>query len=97
VHPARGAGTHTVRVPRACLTCGTPTTTTRCLTCQRLHRGGTYARRSRQVRASATVCWLCGRGPDPNDGWEADHVDPTNPLSELRAAHRSCNLARRTR
>lgn len=84
------------RVQRACLTCGTPTTRTRCPRCQYLHRHGTYPRRAQQVRDTATLCWLCGRGPALDDPWEADHVDPADPLSELRASHRSCNLRRRS-
>jgi rubredoxin len=40
------------------------------------------------------VCWICGKGYDPADPWQADHVLPGNPLSELRGAHRSCNIGR---
>jgi len=55
---------------------------------------GDYAARAAQVRATTTVCWLCGEGWRNNDPWQADHVDAGNPYSELRGAHRSCNIGR---
>jgi hypothetical protein len=55
---------------------------------------GDYRKRAAQVRATATVCHICGDGPRFNDPFEADHIDPANPASELKAAHRSCNGSR---
>lgn len=63
--------------------------------------GGAWAAYSRAVRATATICWICGQGPKPNDPWQADHL---NPAAQSRgtdqraaAAHRSCNIARGNR
>jgi hypothetical protein len=63
--------------------------------------GGTYQRGARGVRATATVCWLCGGPANPDDPWQADHLEqgdrrggPTG-STELAAAHRSCNIRRR--
>jgi hypothetical protein len=55
---------------------------------------GDYRRRAKIVRDTAVECHICGRGALPNEPWEADHLDPADPNSELRAAHRSCNLRR---
>jgi 5-methylcytosine-specific restriction endonuclease McrA len=55
---------------------------------------GDYRKRAKAVRDNALECHLCGRGALPNDPWEADHIDPADPKSELAAAHRSCNLRR---
>jgi len=63
----------------------------------RAHYHGDYQQRAAKVRAEATTCWLCGEGERPDDPWTADHVDPGNPDSELRAAHRSCNSSRGNR
>jgi len=63
----------------------------------RAHRhqySGEYRRRAAEVRANASVCWLCGEGWRRDDPWQADHVIPGNSYSELRAAHRSCNVKR---
>jgi len=53
-----------------------------------------YRKRAAEVRATTLLCWICGKGYDPADPWQADHVLPGNPLSELRGAHRSCNIGR---
>lgn len=58
---------------------------------------GDYARRAAEVRASTVLCWLCGEGWRADDPWQADHVTPGDPLSELRGAHRSCNVGRANR
>jgi hypothetical protein len=55
---------------------------------------GDYRKRAKLVRDTAVECHLCGRGALPNDPWEADHLDPADPSSELLAAHRSCNQRR---
>jgi hypothetical protein len=64
---------------------------------QRTHYRGDYPQRAATVRANATVCWLCGEGPRTGDPWQADHVTPGSPNSELRAAHESCNARRGNR
>lgn len=76
-------------------------------TAQRKARGGrpqyagTWARQSRAVRANATVCWLCGNGPRPDDPWQADHLYPAamtgGAPGPALPAHRSCNVARSNR
>jgi len=53
-----------------------------------------YRKRAAQVRASASVCHICGEGARANDPWQADHLIPGEPLSPLAAAHRSCNASR---
>jgi len=53
-----------------------------------------YRKRAAHIRATTLVCWICRKGYDPKDPWQADHVLPGNPLSELRGAHRSCNIGR---
>jgi rubredoxin len=53
-----------------------------------------YRKQAAVVRATTVLCWICGKGYDPADPWQADHVLPGNPLSELRGAHRSCNIGR---
>ena len=55
---------------------------------------GDYQRRAKYVRENASVCHLCGKGADPADPWQADHIIPGDPKSPLAAAHRSCNAAR---
>jgi hypothetical protein len=55
---------------------------------------GDYRKRAKQIRDTAIVCHLCGEGARYNDPWEADHIDPANPMSELKAAHASCNRSR---
>ena len=62
--------------------------------------GGSWAAYSRAVRATATVCWICGDGPRPDDPWQADHVLPAAKYGgdgPARAAHRSCNIGRANR
>jgi hypothetical protein len=55
---------------------------------------GDYRKRAAQVRATAIICHICGDGYRFNDPFEADHIEPGSPTSELRAAHRSCNQSR---
>jgi 5-methylcytosine-specific restriction endonuclease McrA len=59
-----------------------------------------YRRSRALVLAHADLCWLCGKPfTDPRDPPVCDHVIPvsrggTDHPSNLRAAHRSCNLRR---
>ena len=53
-----------------------------------------YRKRAKIVRETAIVCHICGDGARLNDPWQADHVQPGEVASELRPAHRSCNIAR---
>lgn len=93
---------------RPCIVCGTLAIgKTRCIDCERkwqknrnakrLHYKGDYQRRAREVRQTAVLCALCGDGVRPDDPMTADHITPGDPLSPLRAAHRSCNSARGSR
>lgn len=89
---------------RRCLDCGQLSPNTRCGPCtkarqkirndRRVHLQGDYKTRAAKVRAEAEICWLCGGGEIPGDPWQADHVIPGDPNSELRASHRSCNSRR---
>jgi hypothetical protein len=61
--------------------------------------GSQWSKISRGIRATATVCWLCGQGPRPNDPWQADHIIPAAKKTSggepaAAAAHRSCNISR---
>lgn len=62
-----------------------------------LPRSGTYTRNAAKVRATATVCHICGLPfTDPNDPPVADHIYPrglggSDSLSNLAGAHKSCN------
>jgi hypothetical protein len=92
---------------KPCLGCGKPTETSRCPACRlpsapwtaakRQLYGNDYRKRAKQVRDTATTCWICGGGPSPTDPWQADHLNPGDPASPLQAAHRSCNIARGNR
>ena len=94
---------------KPCIDCGRPSGGTRCDSCQqqrelrryadgkRAHYSGDYRRRAAQVRATAWRCWLCGGRELAGDPWQADHVIAGDPQSELRPAHRSCNIARSNR
>lgn len=92
-------------IPKPCLTCGDPTPNgSRCQECEaerqanrnarRTHYKGDYKKLAAQVRAYAVQCWICGEGHRHDDPWQADHVTPGDPTSELRAAHRTCNARR---
>lgn len=88
--------------PRPCIDCGTLSTATRCVICQRekearrprSHYAGSYASRAKKVREGASVCWVCGEGARDGDPWQADHVYPGVADSPLLPAHRSCNIRR---
>lgn len=53
-----------------------------------------YRKQAALVRQTAIVCHICGDGARLNDPWQADHLIPSDPLSPLAAAHRSCNARR---
>ena len=95
---------------RPCLDCGAlHQNPTRCTPCHQAHQRirersrpkrdrtkyqGDYQTRAKLVRATATSCWVCGLPAKPNDPFQADHLDPSDPASPLLAAHRSCNIRR---
>jgi len=57
--------------------------------------GKHYKKISKGVRGGALICHLCGGGPRLEDPFEADHINPElGFMSELKAAHRSCNRKR---
>jgi len=58
--------------------------------------GSGYARRAKEIRESAIICWICGEGARYNDPWQADHVIAASDggTGELRPAHGSCNRNR---
>lgn len=57
--------------------------------------GPRYRRLAPFIRATATVCHICGQGTRVDDPWEADHLHPElGDLSPLAPAHRSCNQQR---
>lgn len=98
------------RFRKPCLDCGALTSgASRCDQCalvyarsvdakrdksKRTLYGGDYAKRAKQIRDTATTCWICGGGPVVDDPWQADHVISDNPSSPLAASHRSCNIKR---
>ena len=92
-------------IMRPCLDCRCLSANgSRCQTCAgrreagraagRAHYRGDYRKRAAEVRATATMCWLCGEGAIDGDPWTADHVQPGDPDSILLPAHRSCNSRR---
>ena len=82
---------------KSCIICGRPGPTDRCERHPKPpKRTGTYTRNAAKVRASATAYYLCGKPFTADDPPVADHVQPrayggTDDISNLRAAHRSCN------
>jgi 5-methylcytosine-specific restriction endonuclease McrA len=61
---------------------------------------GGWAAYSKAIRATATVCHLCGEGPKADDPWQADHIIPAargGGAGPAAAAHRSCNVGRANR
>jgi 5-methylcytosine-specific restriction endonuclease McrA len=82
---------------KACIICGRPGPTGRCdLHPKSPKRSGSYTRNAAKVRAAATACHICGGAFTADDPAVADHVRPrafggSDSLSNLAAAHRSCN------
>lgn len=56
--------------------------------------GGDYARRRREVLATATHCHICKQPFVTGDRVDADHLIPNEPRSPLAASHASCNRSR---
>jgi 5-methylcytosine-specific restriction endonuclease McrA len=60
-------------------------------------RTGSYSRAAAKIRAAAEACWLCGGSFDnPDDPPVADHIvrrayGGSDDITNLAAAHRSCN------
>jgi 5-methylcytosine-specific restriction endonuclease McrA len=84
---------------RPCLTCGRPSSGSRCPAHRIPARGSTYARNAALVRASATICHLCGLPFTAADQPVADHLvarahGGSDQLANLAPAHASCNLRR---
>lgn len=51
-----------------------------------------YQAQAKQIRATATHCYLCGEAATPSDPIEADHVYPSLlDASPLAGIHRGCN------
>ncbi len=88
-------------IRRSCLNCGTLTERiSRCSKCQRIHDSlydSEYRAAARLVRATATVCHICGEGARADDPWHADHVRSGDRSSPLVAAHASCNVRKGNR
>ena len=82
---------------KPCIECGALTTASRCeqhaITKPVLYNKD-YKRHAAYIRATATVCHLCGKEAIDGDPWTADHLDAGDPTSPLAAAHRSCNSRR---
>lgn len=95
-----------MRFKKPCLVCGALSFDQRCeshqkeyerkkeLSKSREHYKGTYQTRAKQIRQSATYCWICKGGPKIDDPFTADHLIPADPNSPLAPAHRSCNSRR---
>ena len=66
----------------------------------RANKDNTLRRRNRSiVLAAAGNCAICGQPRRPGDPFEADHIvairdGGNDQISNLRAAHRSCNRRR---
>lgn len=88
------------RVP--CLGCGTPSRTSYCARCAGPladYNDREYRINRAVLLARSTHCALCGQRPTKDDPLTADHITPleqggTNELSNLQAAHLSCNSRR---
>lgn len=64
---------------------------------KKLKYSGEYSRYARMIRYTATTCHLCGEGKRQDDPFEADHLYPGTPvtdISQLAPAHRTCNNKR---
>lgn len=82
---------------KTCVVCGTPSPQARCPR-HRLRPTATAAHRAarRQLLATATHCWRCGKPFTPTDPLQADHILPralggTDTPNNYGAAHQSCN------
>jgi len=78
-------------IQRPCLVCRRLTTNIqRCQQCQgawqanrnkkRVHYQGDYASRAKRVRDTTLLCWICGKGSNPDDPWRFG-FDPTPPTA----------------
>ena len=60
----------------------------------RKHYSGDYPKRAKQVRDTATICWICKQPFTDRTQITADHYYPGIPNSPLLPAHKSCNSSR---
>jgi hypothetical protein len=60
----------------------------------RSHYKGDYQTRSKRIRETATVCWICLEAFTDRSEIQADHYYPTDPHSPLLPAHKTCNNKR---
>jgi hypothetical protein len=60
----------------------------------RTHYSSDYRKRAKQVRETATICWLCKQPFTDKKQITADHYYPGVPDSPLLPAHKSCNSSR---
>lgn len=68
----------------------------------RHYKGSTraYRKARAQILAYSDLCWICDQPARPNDPLVVDHVWPRalgggDHISNLRAAHRTCNSKKR--
>ena len=97
-HGATARGCRERMIRKVCSICGTPhgNRGARCDVHKIPARTGTYSRNAAKVRASATVCYLCGQPFSADDPPVADHIVPrglggSDDPANLAPVHRSCN------
>ena len=56
--------------------------------------GYAHQKARRELLATATVCYICGKQFTIEDKIDADHLIPGDPYSPLAATHASCNRSR---
>ena len=56
--------------------------------------GYAHQKARRELLATATVCYICGKPFELTDKIDADHLIPGDPYSPLAATHASCNRSK---
>lgn len=56
--------------------------------------GYAHQKARRELLATATVCYICGKQFTIEDKIDADHLIPGDPYSPLSATHASCNRSK---